>query len=224
MLAYLRANALGASALAVALAGTSIAVVGLPRNSVGTEQLKRQAVHTPDIAAGAVTGSKIGKSVLGASMVVASPGVAGGVPPDAPEGSFTTQTFTTRSKAQIFAFARGSFGLQCAAPSQVAVGLFIDDVALDGSGNRSLSSTGATMHLDLFGATSGLIPAGKHTLAVSFDCLTSDFQTGSFGGDGARGVIAIAHQPGTFVPTIARREPTRDRVIVRAHPQQEGAP
>jgi hypothetical protein len=216
MLTYLRANALGASALAVALTGTTVAVVGLPHNSVGTEQLKRHAVHTSDIAGGAVTAPKIGKSVLGASVAFSSAKLSGGVPPTTPEGSFLSQTFTTRSKAQVFASARGSFGVQCAAPSEVAVGLFIDDQALAGSGNHSLNSNGTTMPLNLFGATNGLIPAGKHTLSMKFDCVTSSFNTGTFAGDGAAGVIALGHQPGTFEPTAPKQQSKRKMITVRA--------
>src|SRR5262249_50871541 len=111
MFDYLRANALGASALVVALTGTSFAVAGLPRNSVGTEQLKRSAVHTSDIDRGAVTKTKIGHGALGASTVAAFPKLAGAMPPTAPEGDYTSQTFQTSSKAQVFAYARGQFGL-----------------------------------------------------------------------------------------------------------------
>jgi hypothetical protein len=219
MIQYLRANALAVSALVVALTGTSVAIGGLPRNSVGTQQLKFRAVHTSDIDGGAVTGPKIGKSVLGASMVQANAELAGGVPPVAPEANSVTQTFRTRSKAQIFAYARGSFAVQCMAVSEVAVGLFVDGVPLDGSGNHSLNSNGTGLHLDLFGATSGLIDPGEHTLAVKFDCVTSSFNSATFGGDGAVGVIAIAHQPGTFTPTATLQEPMRKEITVRAEPR-----
>jgi hypothetical protein len=216
MLKYLRANALGASALAVALTGTTVAVVGLPRNSVGTDQLKRHAVHTSDIAGGAITATKIGKSVLGSSLAFSSAELSGGVPPTAPEGPFITETFTTRSKAQVFAYARGSFGVQCAAVSEVAVGIFIDDKALAGSGNHSLNSNGTTKALNLFGATNGLIPAGKHKLSVKFDCVTSSINTGTFADDGAVGVIALGHQPGTFAPTAPKQQSERKAITVHA--------
>jgi hypothetical protein len=56
---YLRSNALACAALFVALSGTALAASELPRNSVGTEQLKPAAVHTPDINGNAVTAGDI---------------------------------------------------------------------------------------------------------------------------------------------------------------------
>lgn len=46
-------------ALFVALGGTTYAATSLPKNSVGTRQLKRSAVTSPKIRNGAVTASKI---------------------------------------------------------------------------------------------------------------------------------------------------------------------
>lgn len=54
-MSFLRGNAIGLLALFVALGGTAYAAVNLPKNSVGTKQLK----------AGAVTKAKIKKSVIG---------------------------------------------------------------------------------------------------------------------------------------------------------------
>jgi hypothetical protein len=56
-------------ALFVALGGTGYAAFGLPRNSVGTKQLKNGAVTTSKIRDGAVTGAKVkGHSLTGASI------------------------------------------------------------------------------------------------------------------------------------------------------------
>jgi hypothetical protein len=53
---YLRSNALAGAALFVALSGTALAATNeLPRNSVGTEQLKPAAVQGSDIHGGAVS-------------------------------------------------------------------------------------------------------------------------------------------------------------------------
>jgi hypothetical protein len=52
-------------ALMVALGGTSYAAFGVPKNSVGTKQLKNGAVTTKKIANGAVTGAKVKLSTLG---------------------------------------------------------------------------------------------------------------------------------------------------------------
>jgi len=47
-------------ALTIALSGAGYAAVVLPRNSVGTKQLKRDAVTAKKIKAGNVTGGKLG--------------------------------------------------------------------------------------------------------------------------------------------------------------------
>jgi hypothetical protein len=94
----------------------------------------------------------------------------------------------------------------------VAVGLFIDGQALAGSGNHSLNSNGATRPMNLFGATNGLIAAGKDKLSLKFDCVTSSFNTGTVSDDGAVGVIALGHQPGTFEPTAPKQQSERKTI------------
>ena len=52
------------TALAVALGGTGYAALKLPRNSVGTKQLKNSAVTNRKLARGAVTGAKVARNSL----------------------------------------------------------------------------------------------------------------------------------------------------------------
>ena len=59
------ANVTSVSALFIALGGSAYAVTELPKNSVGTKQLKDSAVTTKKIKNGAVTGAKIKLSTLG---------------------------------------------------------------------------------------------------------------------------------------------------------------
>jgi hypothetical protein len=61
------ANVASATALAVALAGGGYAVAGqhLPRNSVGSPQIKNGAVKSKDLKDGAVTGTDVNESSLG---------------------------------------------------------------------------------------------------------------------------------------------------------------
>jgi hypothetical protein len=54
-------------ALFVALGGTGYAALKLPKNSVGSNQLKKGAVKGSDIAANAVTGSKVKRGSLSRS-------------------------------------------------------------------------------------------------------------------------------------------------------------
>lgn len=45
-------NVLATAAVFIALGGTSYAVLDLPRNSVGSQQIRPEAVRASDIAAG----------------------------------------------------------------------------------------------------------------------------------------------------------------------------
>jgi hypothetical protein len=65
------ANVIATIALFVALGGAAIAA-GLPKNSVGTKQLKRGAVSTADLRRGAVTAGKIGPRAVVAGKLGAN--------------------------------------------------------------------------------------------------------------------------------------------------------
>jgi hypothetical protein len=80
MLAYLRRHHIGLLALFVALGGTSYAAAKLPRNSVGTTQIR----------SGAVTQAKLAPAVrnqLTKPTVLASPGVPGAAGPKGDTGA-----------------------------------------------------------------------------------------------------------------------------------------
>lgn len=63
-------------ALFVALSGTSYAVVVLPKNSVGTKQLRNNAVKSAKIADNQVTGADVNEATLGQVPSAASAGSA----------------------------------------------------------------------------------------------------------------------------------------------------
>jgi hypothetical protein len=66
-------------ALFVAMGGTGYAVTSLPKRSVGPAQLRRNAVRTDHIKAGAITSAKLAKSTLNSlRSPVATPSLAGG--------------------------------------------------------------------------------------------------------------------------------------------------
>jgi len=58
-------NLMATAAMFIALGGVSYAAMTLPKNSVGTSQLRNQAVSTAKIRDGAITGSKVDLSSLG---------------------------------------------------------------------------------------------------------------------------------------------------------------
>ncbi|HEV2791816.1 MAG TPA: hypothetical protein VGV69_11010 [Solirubrobacterales bacterium] len=65
------ANVIATLALFVALGGAAVAA-GLPKNSVGTQQLKRGAVKTVDLSRGAVTSGKIAPKAVTAGKLGAN--------------------------------------------------------------------------------------------------------------------------------------------------------
>jgi hypothetical protein len=66
ILNYLRQNILALLALFVALAGTSYAAISLPRNSVGTKQIRKHAVTSSKLAKHSVAASNLDpKSIAG---------------------------------------------------------------------------------------------------------------------------------------------------------------
>src|SRR5437588_2217462 len=62
---YLRQNVLGLVAIFIALGGSAYAVGNLPRNSVGTKQIKNGAVTGRKVANSTLTGKNIKLSTLG---------------------------------------------------------------------------------------------------------------------------------------------------------------
>lgn len=93
LLHHARRNAVAYTALFVALGGTSYAAVSLPRNSVGSGQLKKNAIAASDIRAGAVTSRAVRNRSLRAQdfargVLVPGPrGATGATGPQGPAGA-----------------------------------------------------------------------------------------------------------------------------------------
>jgi hypothetical protein len=83
-------NVVATIALFIALGGATYAAVHLPKNSVGSKQIKKKAVKTSDLAADAVTSPKVANgSLLGEDFA------AGQLPKEASCPSGTTRLGTT---------------------------------------------------------------------------------------------------------------------------------
>ncbi len=92
------ANVIATIALFVALGGASYAAVKLPKNSVGTKQIKNKAITGAKIANGAVNGAKITPgSIAGSALNLASIGTV----PSAAQAANATHAATadTATKA-----------------------------------------------------------------------------------------------------------------------------
>jgi len=68
-LTFLKHNAIALAALFVALGGTSYAAIAIPRNSVGTRQLRHGAVTATKIHSGAITPGKLSSRAFGGRIL-----------------------------------------------------------------------------------------------------------------------------------------------------------
>ena len=68
-IAHIRANVVAYLALFVALGGTGYAAVNLPRNSVGTAQLRNGAVTNSKLGKGSITVAKLNSRSIAGSVV-----------------------------------------------------------------------------------------------------------------------------------------------------------
>lgn len=92
---FLRHNAIALAALFVALGGTSYAAVAIPKDSVGSRQLRKGAVTSTKIHSGAITPGKLSsKSFGGRILYLTELNPNGSVALSAPRG-ITTTTWTT---------------------------------------------------------------------------------------------------------------------------------
>lgn len=109
LLAHLRGNAIAYAALFVALSGTALAASGLPRNSVGTAQLKNRAVTGSKVALHTLTGANVAKGTLTGANIKAStlgtvPNAAhlGRIPPAAFQRAITGRCASGQAIQTVF--------------------------------------------------------------------------------------------------------------------------
>ena len=99
VLTHARHNAVGYVALFLALGGTSYAATSLAANSVGTTQLKSNAVTGAKIKAGTIQASDLAKSAktAGATGPAGPAGATGPAGPAGPAGAAATNLFAVVS-------------------------------------------------------------------------------------------------------------------------------
>ncbi len=68
-LGFLKHNAIALAALFVALGGTSYAAIAIPKNSVGSRQLRNGAVTASKIHSGAITPGKLSSKSFGGRIL-----------------------------------------------------------------------------------------------------------------------------------------------------------
>ncbi|MEA2127532.1 MAG: hypothetical protein QOJ85_423 [Solirubrobacteraceae bacterium] len=151
------ANVISSIALFVALGGTGYAVTKLPRNSVGTTQLKANAVTSGKIRKGAVQRSDLAPSVRPGSGSGGSRGPRGPEGPAGPPGpSETVQV----AKAQAVAIPTGAGGTATLATVTLAPGSWVFNA------QTRVVSDGGSDHVDCFITTAVGERLGEGTVRI----------------------------------------------------------
>jgi hypothetical protein len=194
-------NVMATVAVFVALGGGAYAVT-LPRNSVGSNQIKRHAVTARKIAKGAVSTSNVKDFSLTVKDFRPSqlPSLAGRRADDADpppmQGSVPIKqlSITTTRPGRLFVLAtlRDSFLTCGAVPCASYWGVYVDGTAVPDTGMRLQASAGQSdgnTFYTLFGVSSPELGSGTHTVTLVRQDLQSPSSVGEIGAQ--LGALAI---------------------------------
>jgi len=127
-------------ALGVSLGGVGYAAVTLPRGSVGTPQLKANAVTGAKVKKDTLTGLDVNEATLKGFLRTGAVAAANGTPffmytaPDATEADLTETTIALSKRGRIFMLGRVMTSLTCAGgPCNTVYALFVDGELASGS-------------------------------------------------------------------------------------------
>jgi hypothetical protein len=199
---HLRANAVAYLALFVALGTSGALAAQLAKKSVGTPQLKKNAVVSSkvkdrslkavDFADGQLPAGKPGEAgaqgPVGPTEGFAAAELAGAIPSATPESGIMERKIATHSNGRLFAFARGTIFVSCSAGTEAQLGIYLDGKAVTASGETIKISTFASV--SVFGLSEAVV-AGEHTLTLKFDCKSGTSGGASIGGGSAIGAILL---------------------------------
>ena len=196
MLDYLRRHHVGLLALLVALGGTSYAAVQLPKDSVGTAQIKAKAVSEPKLskrvrsklnAAGAGPAGPAGAA--GPPGPVGPQGSEGPAGPPGPQGPTSvgvggvntsvspastqnvgsSTTVTLAATGKVVVLATGTFSVGCGAGSACSrvVSVTVDGVTVPGAfGEVGANANQGASKLLTFTGVLPSVAAGTHTVVI----------------------------------------------------------
>lgn len=171
VLRHLRANAIAYAALFVALGGTSYAAGTLAKNSVGSKQIQKGAVHASDIASNAVTSAKVKNGALraadfratdlaslkgpkgdtGAKGDKGDPGIQGPPGPTSGGAKYATSKFMTSCSTNTLVTKE----LTVSTPSRIfASGQYVFS-------NNGTATNGGVLTLQLLDAGAGVVASGQ---------------------------------------------------------------
>jgi hypothetical protein len=206
LLGYIRRHHIGLLALFVALGGTSYAAVKLPKNSVGTTQIKNHAVTTAKLSTTTVKALKGAKGDRGAtggtgatgatgakgdpgapatfSAAVAAnsntPGLAGGTNTGVPAASVTL-----KGDGKILVLVTGTFSATCGGGGGCTykVGAKLDGTAVANVDTSVTSTAGNTVARPVALANIVSAGAGTHQITLSQDTTGANLTAGTLSDD-----------------------------------------
>jgi hypothetical protein len=205
-LGYIRRHHVALLALFIALGGTSYAAVKLPRNSVGTAQIKTHAVTTSKLSTATVKALKGAKGDPGATGATGAAGIKGdpGAPAtlsaavsaltgaSAPAATVPAASVTLQKAGKILVVVTGTFAVTC-----TGGGACTYDVGAKLDGGAAIAGTTTSVGAGSGGnasravAIAGMVSAdaGAHTVQL-FDTPSATVSASSVSTDTR--VIAIA--------------------------------
>ena len=115
------------------------------------------------------------------------------VPPATPESATLngqwSHTFITPTAGRLLVFASlRVFGVTCSVGNANAF-LYLDGVGVPGSGQRRPTTANANQYAAI--ALTDPVPAGEHTLRISYDCADGNATADSSANDGDLGAVLI---------------------------------
>jgi hypothetical protein len=203
--------------LFIALGGSAYAATAA-KNTVTSKSIKPGAVKSTDVQDNGIQGIDVNEASLdlaGLSQLGGPAGPTGPkgsqgptgptfaslfdnpqdpVPPVTPDGATVNgqyiHTFTTPKAGRLLVFASlRSLGANCSVGFAFGY-LYLDGVGVPGSG-QGLTSTTAPIGSYTPFALTGVVPAGQHTLKISYDCPDGNATGDSSIGSGDLGALLI---------------------------------
>ena len=189
LLAYLKRHHVGLLARFIALGGTSYAATKLPKNSVGSTQIRSGAVSEAKLAKAVKT--KLGRTgAKGATGATGAPGPPGPAGPQGPAGptsagvggtniginvgaftstlNFSATTVTLPAPGKVLVTATGDFRIGCGAQACAqTIGVSVGGSTVPGAFVQLSAGANGTAHQE--GTIAGIaanVPAGTHTVVL----------------------------------------------------------
>jgi hypothetical protein len=193
------ANVIATIGLFVALGGGAYAI-SIGKNDVRSKHIGKGQVKTPDLAKGAVIGTKVRDGSLGVGDFAPNqipagergpegpPGPTEGVATDAlagvqptPEGAFGETDLTTGRDGRLFVFKHVTNLVVNCTSGLARVWLRVDGVKVEGSLLENFTPGPPGRQVEFAGVTAAPIPAGTHTARVVAECTSGDLTGATIG-------------------------------------------